>query len=280
MDGPIPPIRFAPAPPGLAAGKFLRAVRESRDPHEYGFSSAGRRTAGLRREEVAELAHISVEHYTNLERARGSGPSDQVVAALADALRLSADERRHLFQLVGRSVPTGPEPSIEVMPSVAKLVAGLGSTAAIVLSARFDVLAWNDQAVLLMEDFGALPPEHRNIARRHFLPPKDVRPHYGMSESAQFSRMVAGQLRATAARYPRDIRTRELIAELLTGSAEFATLWGDASLVNITHMVKHLDHPELGQLTLACDSLLDPHRDQNIVMFSIIASERTRFTDS
>lgn len=256
---------------GQAAGKFLRAVRESRDPAQFGFSTERRRTTGLRRSEVAGLAHISVEHYTNLERARGAGPSEQVVDAIADALRLDADERRHLFQLVGRSVPLAGEPSMDVTPSVAKLVQGLGTTAAIVLSARFDVLAWNDEAVVLMEDFGALPPKDRNVARRHFLPPQGVQPHYGMSGATEFSRIVVGQLRATAARYPRDARTRELIADLQAGSAEFAAMWDDPTVVTATHTVKRLDHPEFGTLTLACDALLDPHRDQHIVMFSVIS---------
>jgi transcriptional regulator with XRE-family HTH domain len=231
----------------------------------------GRRTSGLRRSEVAELAHISVEHYTNVERARGGGPSEQVVAAISDALRLDADERRHLFQLVGRNVPWGTEPNVEVTPSVAELVASLGTTAAMVLSARFDVLAWNAEAVILMEDFGALPPRERNVARRHFL---SDRRHYGMSEAAEFSRMVAGQLRATQARYPRDLQTRELISDLLAGSAEFAELWDDATVVTATHMIKMLDHPDRGTLTLACDALLDPHRDQNIVMLSVVSASR------
>ncbi|MEV5361124.1 helix-turn-helix transcriptional regulator, partial [Micrococcus luteus] len=101
---------------GQAAGRFLRAVRDGRDPRDFGLSTRGRRTSGLRRSEVAELAHISVEHYTNVERARGAAPSEQVVAAIADALRLSVDERRHLFQLVGRSVPLESAPSMEVAP--------------------------------------------------------------------------------------------------------------------------------------------------------------------
>jgi transcriptional regulator with XRE-family HTH domain len=222
---------------------------------------------------VAELAHISVEHYTNVERARGSGPSEQVVGAIADALRLDVDERRHLFQLIGRSVPWGDEPSMEVTPSVAKLVQGLGTTAAIVLSARFDVLAWNAEAVHLMEDFGALAPGERNIARRHFL---SDRRHYGMTRGTEFSRVVAGQLRATVARYPRDRQTQQLIADLLTGSAEFTDLWDDATVVTLTHMIKELEHPDLGSLTLACDALLDPHRDQNIVMFSVISWQDRR----
>jgi transcriptional regulator with XRE-family HTH domain len=256
---------------GRAAGRFLRAVRDGRDPREFGLSTQGRRTTGLRRSEVAELAHISVEHYTNVERARGAAPSEQVVAAIADALRLSADERRHLFHLAGRSVPLDSAPSMEVAPSVAKLVEGLGSTAAIVLSARFDVLAWNAEAVVLMEDFGALEPTERNVARRHFLPPPGLQPHYGMTEAEEFSRVVAGQLRATLARYPRDPLTRELIDELLAESTEFAALWDDAAIVTTTHMIKRLDHPELGRLSLACDVLEDPHRDQNIVMFSILS---------
>jgi hypothetical protein len=220
------------------------------------------------------LAHISVEHYTNVERARGATPSEQVVAAIADALRLDADARRHLFQLAGRSAPLGIAPSTEVAPSVAKLVEGLGTTAAIVLSARFDVLAWNAEAVALMEDFGAIPPSERNIARRHFLPPPDVRPHYGMTGAAEFSRIVVGQLRATVARYPRDPLTRELIADLSAGSREFAELWDDATVVTATHMIKHLDHRERGMLTLACDMLEDPHRDQNVVMFSILSASQ------
>lgn len=258
---------------GEAAGSFLRAVRESRDPQEFGFSTRGRRTTGLRRSEVAELAHISVEHYTNVERGRGAVPSEQVVAAIADALRLDADERRHLFQLIGRSPPLGSAPSMEVAPSVAKLIDGLGATAAIVLSARFDVLAWNAAAVVLMEDFGAIPAAERNIARRHFLPPPGVREHYGMTGAAAFSRVVVGQLRATVARYPRDPLTRELVADLAAGSREFGALWDDAAVVTATHMIKTLDHSELGLLTLACDMLEDPHRDQNIVMFSVVSQE-------
>lgn len=254
---------------GQAAGQFLRAVRESRDPSAFGFAANGRRTSGLRRSEVAELAHISVEHYTNLERARGSGPSEQVLGALADGLRLGADERRHLFQLAGRNVPTGTEPSTEVSPSVAKMVQGLGSTAALVLSARFDIVAWNAAAVELMEDFGALAPAERNIARRTFL---SDRRHYGMSHAQEFSRMVAGQLRATVARYPRDTRTQELVADLLAGSPEFTELWSDATVVNSTHMIKEVDHPVRGHLTLSCDALMDPHRDQTIVMFSVIST--------
>jgi transcriptional regulator with XRE-family HTH domain len=254
---------------GQAAGEFLRAVRESRDPGTFGFAANGRRTSGLRRSEVAELAHISVEHYTNLERARGSGPSEQVLGALADALRLGADERRHLFQLAGRNVPTGTEPSTEVSPSVAKMVQGLGSTAALVLSARFDILAWNAAAADLMEDFGALAPVERNIARRHFL---TDRGHYGMSEAQEFSRVVAGQLRATVARYPRDAQTQQLVADLLAGSPEFTELWSDATVVNTTHMIKRLEHPERGRLTLSCDALMDPHRDQTIVLFAVISA--------
>lgn len=261
---------------GAAAGRFLRAIRESRVPAEFGFSPEARRTTGLRRSEVAGLAHISVEHYTNVERGRGSGPSEQVVEAIAEALRLDSDERRHLFQLVGRQAPWGPEPSVEVAPSIAAMVQGLGSTAAIVLSARFDILAWNAEAVALMEDFDALAPRDRNVARRHFLAGSEVRPHYGMSETQEFSRMVAGQLRATAARYPRDRRTRELISDLLAGSAEFTALWNDDAVVTSTHMIKRLDHPELGSLTLACDALVDPHRDQHIVMFSVLSASRPR----
>ena len=274
------PTRHVPAPchywsaDGQAAGKFLRAIREIRNPTQFGFTSDGRRTPGLRRSEVAELAHISVEHYTNLERARGGGPSGQVVAALADALRLNEDERRHLFQLVGRESPREAEPSTEVSPSVAELIRGLDSTAAIVLSARLDLLAWNAQAATLMEDFGALAPTERNIARRHFLPPQGMEPHYGMSGAAEFSRIVVGQLHATSARYPRDPLTRNLISDLLTGSAEFAELWNDATVVTVTHMIKRVDHRELGRLTISCDSLMDPHRDQTIVMFSIVSAEQ------
>lgn len=255
---------------GQAAGRYLRAIRDSRDPRAFGFTDHGRRTPGLRREEVARLAHISVEHYMNLERGRGAGPSDQVVSAISDALRMNDDERRHLFELIGRAVPWGSEPSTEVTPSVAKLIDGLGSTAAIVLSARFDVLAWNPQAEVLMEDFGALHPSERNVARRHFLPPRDIAPHYGMTHAEEFSRMVAGQLRATQARYPRDEQTQKLINDLCNGSLEFVELWNDATTVAGTHMIKYVDHHTLGPLALSCDVLRDPHRDQSIVMFSVI----------
>ena len=153
-------------------GAFLRSRRERLRPQDVGLPSGSRRrTPGLRREEVAVLAHISIEYYVRLEQGRAPRPSGEVLAGIAGALRLTDAESDHLHLLAGTaSIRTGLHPR-DVRPSILALIERLPQTAAFVTSATFEVLAWNDLTAALMEDFARLAPADRNLARRAFLRP-------------------------------------------------------------------------------------------------------------
>ncbi|UOT03831.1 helix-turn-helix transcriptional regulator [Rhodococcus opacus] len=183
-------------------GGFLHSRRECITPADVGLPGGSRRrTPGLRREEVAQLAFISTEYYTRLEQARGPCPSREVLAGPARALRLSDAERGHLHHLAG--APPGPltGPSREVPQSILDLLRRLPHTAAIVLSATYEVIAWNDMAAALLEDFSPLPRHERNLVRRAYLAPQSrERLPYDPFDAEAFARAAARRLRATAAR--------------------------------------------------------------------------------
>ncbi|MFE1314689.1 helix-turn-helix transcriptional regulator [Streptomyces sp. NPDC058755] len=249
---------------------FLRSRRERITPAEVGLPTGPRRrTPGLRREEVAQLAFISTEYYTRLEQARGPRPSREVLAGLARALRLSDPERVHLHHLAGAPPGPPPGPSREVRQSILDLLHRLPQAAAIVTSATFEVLAWNDLAAALMEDFSALPRRERNLVRRAFLGPS---PHgrrlYGVSDADAFARASAQRLRAAAARYPDDPELTGLIEELLAGSEEFARLWASHDVSAEPTPCKTFQHPVVGPVTVNCDVLHITDRDQQVVIYT------------
>ncbi|MGW2707053.1 helix-turn-helix transcriptional regulator [Streptomyces sp. NPDC001340] len=254
--------------PELAA--FLRSRRERITPAEVGLPTGPRRrTPGLRREEVAQLAFISTEYYTRLEQARGPRPSREVLAGLARALRLSDPERVHLHHLAGAPPGPPPGPPREVRQSILDLLHRLPQAAAIVTSATFEVLAWNDLAAALMEDFSALPRRERNLVRRAFLGPS---PHgrrlYGVSDADAFARASAQRLRAAAARYPDDPELTGLIEELLACSEEFARLWASHDVSAEPTLCKTFQHPVVGPVTVNCDVLHITDRDQQVVIYT------------
>ncbi|WP_165956510.1 helix-turn-helix transcriptional regulator [Kribbella antibiotica] len=258
-----------------ALGQFLRDAREKRHPYDFGLDAAGRRTPGLRRPEVAELAHISVDHYTNVEQARGSSPSRQVLVSISSALRLDDNEQRHLFEIAGMQAPHSIYPSMNVADSLVQLVHGMRTTAALVVSARYDVLEWNELAATLLEDFGKSGSTRRNLIRNHFLAPPGTVRYYGMSGVEEYTRLVVGQLQSAAARYPEDPQTAELIRELRAGSEEFESLWSAGYVTTGIHSMRQLHHPTLGELTLSCDLLLVPGTDQQIILLSAPNGSRT-----
>ncbi|MFG3258243.1 helix-turn-helix transcriptional regulator [Streptomyces sp. NPDC048172] len=249
---------------------FLRSRRERIAPAEAGLPAGPRRrTPGLRREEVAQLAFISAEYYTRLEQARAPRPSREVLSGLARALRLSDAERGHLHHLAG--VPPAPAsaPSREVRRSILDLLHRLPQAAAIVLSATYEVIAWNALAAALMEDFSALPRHDRNLARRAFLGPNLAgRRLYGVSEVAEFAASAARELRATAARYPDDPEVAALVAELRSGSEEFARLWDSHDVSVAPSLCKTFHHPLVGRVAVSCDVLDIADRDQRVVIYT------------
>ncbi|MGH3638968.1 MAG: helix-turn-helix transcriptional regulator [Mycobacterium sp.] len=252
-------------------GAFLRSRRERISPSDVGLpAGTRRRTPGLRRDEVAHLAFISTEYYTRLEQVRAPHPSREVLAGLARALRLSDAEHDHLHRLAGVEPAPPPGPPRVVRQSILDLLTRLPHAAAIVTSATYEVLAWNDLACALMEDFSALSRWDRNLARRAFLGPPhpDGRRLYGVSDADEFARTCALHLRTAVTRYPDDPETAELIAELCSGSAEFAQLWAAHDVRARPALCKTFSHPAVGPVTVSCDSLDIADRDQRVVIYT------------
>ena len=251
-------------------GAFLRSRRERLRPQDVGLpSGARRRTPGLRREEVAVLAHISTEYYVRLEQGRAPRPSGEVLAGIAGALRLTDAESGHLHVLAGTAPARAGRHRRDVRPSILALLERLPQTAAIVTSAAFEVLAWNDLAAALLEDFAVLAPEDRNLARMAFLGP--ARPGtalYSISDVTEFRHHVAMELRSTLARYPSDPAVTGLVGELRDGSPEFARLWERHDVRSVPTLAKTFRHPAVGEITLDCDSLKLTDRDQHLVLYT------------
>ncbi|MFF5140780.1 helix-turn-helix transcriptional regulator [Streptomyces sp. NPDC013157] len=256
---------------------FLRSRRERISPAEVGLPRGPRRrTPGLRREEVAQLAFISTEYYTRLEQARGPRPSREVLSGLARALRLSDAERGHLHHLAGAPPGPPPGPSREVRQSLLDLLRRLPQAAAFVTSATFEVLAWNDLAAALMEDFSALPPRDRNLMRRTFLTPRPAGSRlYGVPDVDAFARLSAQRLRAAAGRYPDSPEVTGLVAELLAGSEEFGRLWESHDVSAEPTLVKTFRHPVVGPITVNCDALDITDRDQQVVIYTATPGSRS-----
>ncbi|WP_045739844.1 MULTISPECIES: helix-turn-helix transcriptional regulator [Actinoplanes] len=252
-----------------AMGRFLRQRREALTPAEAGLPASGRRrTPGLRREEVAGLAHVSTDHYTRLEQARGSAPSRHVLRSVARALRLDDTEREHLFALADGWERLPGSPAADVPGHVRELIARMPLTAALVRDSRSDVLAWNPLArVVLAGFFGSFPQEH-NLLRRYFLHPDPTVRYLSSRDESAFAQQAVAALRRTADRFPRDDRTRRLVAELHEGSEAFRRLWARPAHPGGRTGVKTVLHPSAGTLTLNYDVLDIPDHDHQILLFT------------
>ncbi|MEV8527471.1 helix-turn-helix transcriptional regulator [Streptomyces sp. NPDC052000] len=251
-------------------GAFLRSRRERFQPQDVGLPGGPRRrTPGLRREETAVLAHISTEYYVRLEQGRAPRPSGEVLAGIASALRLTDAETDHLHLLAGTAPTRNRRHSKDVRPSILALLERLPQTAGIVVSAAFEVLAWNDLAAALMEDFAAITPEERNLARRAFLgADRPGRPVYGVSDVSEFRLHVVSELRATVARFPTDPEVLALVDELRDGCPDFARLWERHDVQAAPTLTKTFHHPVVGPVTVNCDNLALTDRDQHLVLYS------------
>lgn len=241
--------------------RFLRDRREGLRPADAGLPAGPRRrTPGLRREEVAELASMSVDYYVRLEQARGPRPSPRILESLAGALRLAPAERTHLFRLAGVAPEPPAGPPRRVRPYVADLLHRIPGTAAVVTSADYDVIAWNPLAEVLLAGLRTRP----NLARRRFLH-RDQALSTGHEE---FGEIVVARLRAAADRYPRDAALAALVADLRAGSAEFNEIWETNPVRAPGHRTKTVTHPELGRLRINCDILTVPDDDQQVVFMT------------
>ncbi|MDR2998567.1 MAG: helix-turn-helix transcriptional regulator [Microbacterium sp.] len=252
---------------------LLRRNRERVHPEDAGLPSGPRRrTPGLRREEVAMLAGISVDYVVRLEQGRGPVPSTSVLGALARALRLEPAEHDALFRLAGIAPPGPGTIRMHVRPGVLRLIERFHDLPAIVLSAKGDVLAWNAMSCALHGDWTALPPQRRNLLRLRFLPDAGPDLHSavgaGAEEAALTDGLVVASLRTTAARYPDDPALKALLAELHAGSPRFTALWESSSPGFMRSHAKTVVHPELGPLLLECDTLEIPDDDQQLIVYS------------
>jgi len=257
----------------------LRRARERLQPADVGLpAGARRRTPGLRREEVALLAGISVDYLVRLEQGRGPVPSAQVLGALARALRLDVGGRDELFHLAGMSPPAPGTIPLHVRPSVLRLIDRFSDLPAVLISAKGDVLAWNAMSSALHGDWSALRPERRNLYRLLFLtdPSDPPRSSVGATEEerADTALHVVAGLRAAAARYPGDPGLAALLAELRAGSKEFTEMWESAQPGGWRTHTKTVIHPNIGPLVLDCDTLHVPDDDQAVIVYSAASGTR------
>ncbi|MEV0159026.1 Xre family transcriptional regulator [Nonomuraea fuscirosea] len=240
--------------------EFLRARRARVTPAEVGLPGGGRRrTPGLRRQEVAQLAGMSIDYYIRLEQGRGPHPSRQVLGALARALLLTQDERTHLFHLAGQ--PLDPPRIREDVPaSLLHLITFLEEVPAYVVNARGDLRAWNPMADALMGGLSTLPPERLNVIRWVFLSPQ-IAEHLSDEEKGRFARASVADLRVSAGRYPDDRALQALVAEMLALSPAFAELWAQHDVEIRREQRKQVVHPAVGVIDTICQVMPVPDRD-------------------
>ncbi|MEU2201750.1 helix-turn-helix transcriptional regulator [Isoptericola sp. NPDC019482] len=256
----------------MGSTELGRAVRRWRDrvtPDAAGVPVGARRRApGLRREELADRAGISVDYLTRLEQGRATSPSAQVAEALARALRLTDPERELLFRLGGLPVPgTGVVPT-RIPPSVQRLLDRLADSPVAVYDATWTLVTANAAYDALLGATTAWRGIERNALWRHLVGPGSRVVHTA-DEYADLVAGLVGDLRLTAARYPADPRVRRLVAELGTLSPRFVELWESAEVArrDVPSRRKVVDHPAVGRLTLDCDTLVVAGDDLRVMVY-------------
>lgn len=249
-------------------GGALRGWRDRMAPAAIGLPvSEVRRAAGLRREELAQLAGLSVDYIVRLEQGRATSPSPQVLSALARALRLSAAEREYLFLLAGQPAPGPGQLSAHIPPGVRRLLDQLDGAPLSVHDAAWNLILWNPLWAALFGVPSALRGRERNIVWRHFtgLP---GRVSHTPEQQARFEAAVVADLRAATASYPADAALRSLIKDLRGVSTDFAHLW-ETGIVGVHESdTKTIHHPDVGTLTLDCDVLIAAGSDLRIVTYT------------
>ncbi|MDX1892345.1 helix-turn-helix transcriptional regulator [Mycolicibacterium sp. 050158] len=256
--------------------RFLRDRRARLTPSDVGLPNDGRRrTAGLRREEVAAMAHISASYYTRLEQARASRPSGGVLDGLSRALQLDQDERSLLLSLSGRVERDG-RMTRRSAPGIPELIHRMPGTAVLVLDAKYDLVGCNELATALFGDPFSRTSSERNLMRNFFLQPDVSRRHFGVTGSEDFARFAVSQLRLAATRYPRDDGISSLIAELRLRSSEFEDLWHQVDVVLPRHQIKRMKHSVVGPIEMHCDLLAIPDSDTSLVLFTAEPGTRTQ----
>ncbi|MER6566255.1 helix-turn-helix transcriptional regulator [Streptomyces sp. NPDC001093] len=248
---------------------FLKSRRARIRPGDVGLPAGPRRRVpGLRREEVAQLAGLSADYYTELERGRGTQPSAQVLAALARALRLGGDERDHLFHLAERPVPPAASGlTAHITPGLLALLDRLAATPAQIITDLHETLVQNEAAIALVGRQPTGRGAKASFIHRWFTDPAS-RTIYPPDEHPHHSRVFVADLRAVAARRGRDAEVDGLVGVLRRRSAEFAALWDthDVGLRRSDH--KRIVHPALGVIAVDCNSLFSEDGRQRLLWFT------------
>ena len=246
-------------------GSYLRDRRGKLDPATLGFPLTRRRTPGLRREEVAQRAHVSATWYTWLEQGRGGSPSADVLERIARALMLTTVEREHLFLLaLGRPPEVRYQPTEGISPRLQRILDALETSPAMVKTIAWDVVAWN-RAASAVFGYDTLPPEQRNILRRIFLDPHIRALQTDWNSVARF---VVGAFRADVARAGTPPHVQALIDELRRRSHEFDTMWRDNDVRAYGEGTKQLRHPVAGLLSFEYSAfLVDGRPDLGLVIY-------------
>ncbi|MFC3324126.1 helix-turn-helix transcriptional regulator [Mesorhizobium cantuariense] len=256
-------------------GAFLRSRRERLTPSATGIATGlRRRTPGLRREEVAMIAGVGTTWYTWLEQGREVRPSVEVLTALAEALRLDAAEKQHLFILADRQQPerrtVAPE---KVDGPLLHMLQSLVLQPAYVVGRRWDVLAWNPAAVAVFGDYGLLEGDARNIVHMVFTNPHHRRLLVDWEELA---RTVLASFRAASARYVGDPDFERLIELMTRSSPEFRSWWPQRDVAHRLSGVKHVRHPSAGAMTFEHMSLsIGDGSDMKLIVYTPLAEQNS-----
>jgi transcriptional regulator with XRE-family HTH domain len=237
-------------------GEFLRARRGRLRPEDVGLPAfpERRRVTGLRREELAQLAGVSVSYYTRLEQGQSVNASGAILDAVARAMRLDGHEREHLRELAAQRPRQQRRPPPErLSPATRDLMRSFGTVPALILGRRTDVLAWNalGHALLAGHVDRTAPdrlPDRPNLTRMLFLDPHTRDLYVDWQRKA---RAVVGNLRLVAGRHPEDALLASLVGELSMKSPEFAALWSDHRVKPCEGEAYELHHPLVGALTVS-----------------------------
>jgi transcriptional regulator with XRE-family HTH domain len=247
----------------------LRSWRERVSPADVGLPAGGqRRVVGLRREEVAQLAGVSMDYLTRLEQGRASKPSASVLGSLARALRLSDVERDHLFQLAHQPLPGAGIIDTHIPASVLRLMDRLADVPVLVTTVAGEIVAANQLATALFGEASGGSRRERTLAWRQFMGFASVRVTKTEEERIDAEEVLVADLQNAMARYPADTFLSAMISDLRERSPRFEELWSQHRLRRGHAKQKHFDHPEVGKLTLDCDDLLIQGSDLELVVFT------------
>jgi transcriptional regulator with XRE-family HTH domain len=286
MSRPLPTVAHehpgAPESPGrrqidsVGLGDFLRRRREALSPERLGFAPGGRRrTPGLRRDEVAALAYMSTNYYERLERACGPQPSAPLLAALACALELTADERDHLYLLAGQAPPTLLSDSPGIDPELVSIMDALvPTTIALLMDNLGTVLRQNSVSAAVFGDLAEQTAPANNMIRRWFTDPQWRNSLIPLTDQDATTRAYVADLRASIAARRHEEPALALIKDLTTASAEFAELWNRHEVSLLQPATKTMLHPE-GTLLLKCAVVRARYADQRLMTFQALPGTGT-----